>query len=473
MIRQEIKTYDEAVEYLLNIPRFTSKNSMEDTKAFLRRLGSPDKDFRILHVAGTNGKGSVCAYLRYMLEEAGYSTCVFTSPHLVDVRERFLIKGEMVSKERFLEGFLAVYDQIPWNLLEADDAFNETGKLPEGFYHPTFFEYLFFMACLLFKEAKPDYVILETGLGGRLDATNAVSKKELSVITRISLDHVEYLGDTPEAIAGEKAGIIQAGAPVIYLDSAKSVSEVFETKAKELGAIPCPVRSEDFTLLKIQNKNIDFSLRTRYYKDISVSLHTAALYQMENAALAVRALEELDQGRTITARQITEGLGKAFWPGRMEEMAKDVFVDGAHNEDGVRAFLESVASDGFTGERILLFSAVKDKKFDKMLGEIIASRLFGKLSLTPIHSGRATDVSVLLETARKIQDAAGDESVKEPIGVYGSVREALEDLLGKKTAQQRIYVAGSLYLVGEVKANLGVLNNDQFRRGTEEIPSQH
>ncbi|MBR4734071.1 MAG: bifunctional folylpolyglutamate synthase/dihydrofolate synthase [Lachnospiraceae bacterium] len=475
MIRQEIKTYEEAVEYLLNIPRFTKKNSMEDTKAFLGRLGNPDRDLKILHVAGTNGKGSVCAYLRYMLEEAGYAVCSFTSPHLVDVRERFLICGEMVGKEDFLKAFLAIYDLIPWEILAKEDVFNEEGKLPEGFYHPTFFEYLFFMAMLLFREAKPDYCILETGLGGRLDATNSVGKKELSIITRISLDHMEYLGDTVEKIAGEKAGIIAAGTPVIYLDDEKNVSAVFDERAKKLGAKACPTSKNDYALIKFQNKNIDFSLRTRYYKDISVTLHTAALYQMENAALAVRALEELDKGRTLRAEHVTAGLAKCFWPGRMEEIAKDVFVDGAHNEDGVRAFLESVRADGWQGERILLFSAVKDKQFEKMLGKIISSRLFTKVFLTHVDSGRATKTEVLEEvTARLLKESyAGEEEKRLETGTYENVLQALGDLLEKKQAHQRIYIAGSLYLVGEVKASLGVLKNDQFRRRTEEVPSEH
>ena len=442
----------------MNIPRFTKKNSMEDTRAFLKRLGNPDRELKVIHVAGTNGKGSVCAYLRYILEEAGYSVCSFTSPHLVDVRERFLIRGEMVSRERFLEAFQAVYDVIPWELLDNADVFNEEGKLPEGFYHPTFFEYLFFMAMLLFCDAKPDYCILETGLGGRLDATNSVSKKELAVITRISLDHVEYLGDTVEKIAGEKAGIIAKNVPVVYLDDERSVSAVFDETAKKVGAIPCPVSKKDYALSKFQNKNIDFSLRTRYYNDISVILHTAALYQMENAALAVRAVEELDQGRTITADQILAGLGKCFWPGRMEEIAKDVFVDGAHNEDGVRAFLESVAADGWQGERTLLFSAVKDKQFEKMLGEIISARLFKRICLVSIGSARATKVEVLEELTKNwIRKAYGDEAEKPVAFVYQDVPDAMHDLFQKKKDDQRIYVAGSLYLVGEVKANLGVL----------------
>ena len=457
MIKQKIKTYDEAVEYLLNIPRFTKKNSMEDTKAFLGRLGNPDKDLRILHVAGTNGKGSVCAYLRCMCEAAGLTTCVFTSPHLVDVRERFLIRGRMISKKRFLSAFLTVYEQIPWEVLSAEDPFNEAGALPEGFYHPTFFEYLFFMAMVMFREEAPDVCILETGLGGRLDATNAVSRKELAVITRISLDHMEYLGDTTELIAAEKAGIMAKGVPAVYLADDKPVARVLLEAAKKKGAIPCPISKDNYSLTKFRNKIIDFSLHTRYYKDISVTLHTYALYQLENAALAVSALEAWDKGRTITAEHVKAGLAKCFWPGRMEEIAKNVFIDGAHNEDGVRAFLDSVRANWQKKEAILLFSAVKDKQYDKMLGEIISSGLFTELYLVPLHSGRATSLETLKDLAIKLS-----KGTRLKIGTFNEVQDAMKTLLSQKKESQTLYVAGSLYLVGEVKAHLGVLKNDQL-----------
>ena len=175
----------------------------------------------------------------------------------------------------------------------------------------------------------------------------------------------------------------------------------------------------------------------------------------------MRALEELDQGRTITAEHIVSGLAKSFWPGRMEELLPDVFVDGAHNEDGVRAFLESVAADNWQGERILLFSAVKDKQFEKMLGEILMSRLFGRIFLVSIKTSRATKAEVLEETVQNLLAKEYQEKEEKPEhGIYGDVKSAMKDLLTKKQEQQRIYVAGSLYLVGEVKANLGVLKND-------------
>ena len=155
---------------------------------FLKRLGNPEKGQKIIHVAGTNGKGSVCAYMEAVLTAAGYRVMRFTSPHLKDIRERFCICGKMVDKEVFLRSFLTVYNEIFRD-------YEET----EG-YHPSFFEYLFFMAMVMFKEAGGDYWILETGLGGRLDATNAVTEKKLTVITHMGLDHTEYLGDTIEKI---------------------------------------------------------------------------------------------------------------------------------------------------------------------------------------------------------------------------------------------------------------------------------
>ena len=270
MEKRTISTYEEAVDYINEIPRFTTKNTMDDTRAFLHRLGDPDQSMRIIHVAGTNGKGSVCAYMRFILEAAGYRTAVFTSPHLTDIRERFVIDGEMVSEKAFLGAFLRIYD-----LLDA--------KTP----HPTFFEYLFLMAMILFSESRPDFCILETGLGGRLDATNAVSRKELAVITRIGLDHTEYLGDTLEKIAAEKAGILQKGAPVVYWDTCGETTMVFRERAAQLGILAYSVSKKDYTFLNFKKKSIDFFVNTEYYCYINLTLSTVAAYQMENASLAL------------------------------------------------------------------------------------------------------------------------------------------------------------------------------------------
>lgn len=445
VIRQSITTYEQAVAYLLDVPKFTTKNTIEDTKNHLHRLGDPDRKLHIIHVAGTNGKGSVCSYMRYILEAAGYSTAVFTSPHLVDMRERFAIKGEMVSKEAFLEAFLQVYNSLDWATLAQGEG-----------YHPTFFEYLFLMAMLLFATSDVDYCILETGLGGRLDSTNSVGKKELSVITGISLDHVEYLGDSLEKIAGEKAGIMQAGTPVVYIDTEETVSNVFRRRAEELGIPAYAVSKNDYVFLNFQNKSIDFSLHTRYYGCIRLKLRTQARYQMENASLAVRAIEVLDGGRTISEQDIIRGVNDCFWQGRMEEILPDVYVDGAHNEDGVRAFLETVDGDNCCGRRYLLFGVVADKDYPQMLGELLDSGFFEKVAIAHLQTGRSASLESLRQLLEN-KNSVRTEDKEHLICAYtlhDNVDTALREVLAWQEPGDRIYIVGSLYLVGEIKETL-------------------
>lgn len=420
------------MEYLLEVPRFTRKNTPEDTRSFLAGMGQPDKKMNIIHVAGTNGKGSVCAYLRSILEEAGKRVAVFTSPHLVDIRERFVMDGEMVGKEKFLEAFDAVY-----RLLDHDALRQGTG------YHPTFFEYLFFMAMHLFSQEAFDYCILETGLGGRLDATNAVSGKALAVITRIGLDHVEYLGGTVREIAGEKAGIMMEGAPVVFSDVEPEATEVFLRRAAELGVFAFPVSKNDYAFSKFHNKSIDFSVQSQYYGYIRLMLRTIAPYQMENAALAVRAVELLDGGRSVTADMLRTGLKRCCWPGRMEEILPEVFLDGAHNGDGIRAFLDAVRTDGHTGNRRLLFGVVSDKDYGEMLERIITSGLFDGLMLTCLKTGRSVSAEELKDILRKYPGCACD--------IYEDSGTAFHELLARRRDGERIYIAGSLYLAGEIK----------------------
>lgn len=445
MKKKEIVTFEKAVEYLFGIPRFTGKNTMEDTRAFLQKLGNPDQKMKIIHVAGTNGKGSVCAYLRSVLEAAGFSTSVFTSPHLVDVRERFLIRGKIVEKEAFLNAFLTIYEMLDWKELEEGRG-----------YHPSFFEYMFFMGMLLFSENPTDYCILETGLGGRLDATNAVGKKEVSVITRIGFDHMEYLGDTLPEIAGEKAGIIHAGAPVVFWDTDESVRDVFCKRAKELGVSAYAVSKKDYSFLKFQNKSIDFCLHTRYYDYIRLTLHTQARYQMENASLAVRTIEILDGGAHISAEQIARGIEKCLWQGRMEEVLPEVYVDGAHNGDGIRAFVETVSQDGWQGDRTLLFGVVKDKDYTCMLDQLLASGLFCRVVFAPLKTGRRLDTDTVQKTMEKI---IRTRHIQIRFEVYGQVDEAFHILTADREENERIYVAGSLYLVGEVKEVVNTLHS--------------
>ena len=380
-------SYEEAVNYILDVPRFTKKNMPEDTERFFDFLGRPGERAKIVHVAGTNGKGSVCAFVTSVLERAGISTGLFSSPHLVDIRERFRLNGEMISREAFASCLNRVMDSL--ELFRA-----ETGKAE---YHPTFFELLFFMGMLWFSDQKAEAIVLETGMGGRLDATNVVRRPAVCVITRIGLDHMEYLGDTKEKIAAEKAGIIKPRVPVVFWDEDPSVSRVIVEKAKKIDAETIPVSEEEVGFFNFKNKTVDFSMRSGYYEYIRVCLHTPAVYQRQNAALAVRALEVLngklmqepEAAKRITREAIEEGLSAAHWSGRMEEVLPGVLIDGAHNEDGVHAFLESVRHDGCEGRRSLLFSVVSDKRAGRMAEQILESGLFSRIVAAPMKSGRS------------------------------------------------------------------------------------
>lgn len=456
-------TFEEAVAYLKDMPRFTVKKNPADSrdlKWFLKKLGNPEQTLRIIHVAGTNGKGSVCAYMSSILQEAGYRTAMFTSPHLVDMRERFVVNGKMISEEAFLRAFLAVWNGLQKVNSEAEPA--ENGSTQE--FVLNFYEYLFCMALFCFAEEKPDYCIIETGLGGRLDATNYVDNKLLTVITRISLDHVQYLGDTTEKIAAEKAGILRPGVPVVYLDGDADASVVICRKASELGAMQVPVSKKDYTFLGFRKKYIDFSLRSEYYNYISLTLHTIARYQMENAALAVRAVEVLFRSRDTeehgrlhagagcpTAEKIQQGILTCFWQGRMEEVLPEVYVDGAHNDDGIRAFLDTVKQDGCASGRRLLFGVAADKDCRHMIQRVITSGLFEHIAFTHMRTARSASLEEFEELLADYPELH--------FTMYTEVDTALHEELRNRQPGERLYIAGSLYLVGEIKESL---DHDQF-----------
>lgn len=457
-----ITTFEEAVAYLEDMPRFTVKkdpNDNRDLRWFLKQSGNPEQNLKIIHVAGTNGKGSVCAYMRSILEAAGYRTAMFTSPHLVDMRERFVTSGKMISRENFLQTFLTVYEKLQEVNLPSDISEKETAA-PE--FQLNFYEYLFCMALYCFAKEKPDYCIIETGLGGRLDATNYVDNKVLCVITRISLDHVQYLGDTTAKIAAEKAGILRPGVPVVYWDGDMDATKVICRKASELGAPQIPVSKKDYTFLGFQKKYIDFSLRSEYYDYISLILHTIAGYQMENAALAVRAMEVLFSDRKVgtgengrqmqpvpgcpTVAEIQQGIQNCFWQGRMEEVLPEVYVDGAHNDDGIRAFLDTVKQDSCTDGRRLLFGVAADKDCRHMIRRIITSGLFDHIAFTHMHTAR----SVSLEELKVLLA----DYPEHHFTMYTEADTAFRQELRDRQPGERLYVAGSLYLVGEIKESL-------------------
>jgi len=447
----DVKDYETAVSYCLEIPRFTKKNSMESTKAFYEYLGKPGSRSKIVHVAGTNGKGSVCAFLQSICMQMNVRVGMFTSPHLCDITERVRIDGAWINREAFYAIFMQLAEK-----LQAFCAENEAQKE----YHPSFFEWLFFIGMLYFEKEKPDVILLETGLGGRLDATNCIENPVLTIITKIGFDHMEYLGETIEQIAGEKAGILKPGIPVVYLRDKKEADAVIEGKAKTLSCPIISVSKEEVDSIFFRDKRIDFSYKSRYYGYVRFAVCTTAFYQVENALLAVNAAEELfkdldafkkEDGKLINdslrstkgldAEVLQKGIAAMHWEGRMEEVLPGVFLDGAHNEDGIDAFLNSVSRDDCKGKRGLLFSAVSDKQYAKMAGMITDSGLFDVIYTAPIDSARGVEAKELeLVFEGKVDARHAD-----------SPQEALTEMLDDRGVDDYLYVAGSLYLIGQLK----------------------
>ena len=428
--------YTEAVDYIETIPKFTVKHPPEHTRELLSRLGNPQEGIKIIHVAGTNGKGSVCAYLNAMLLAGGKKTGLFTSPHLVRINERFQINGEDVSDEQFLNAFLKV-----------EKAAKEYEAEGEG--HPSYFETLFLMGMLIFKEAGVEYLVMETGLGGRLDATNVVEKPLACIITSISRDHTEYLGDTLEAIAGEKAGIIKAGVPVIYDASQPGPASVIAAKAKEMGSPAWPMEPSFYEMKTQSREGITFTFAYPGGEKAELVIPYVAKYQMMNASLAFYTMHILQDVHDIPKNVLAEGLSKIKWPCRMEMAAPGVIIDGAHNEDGIAQFVSTAGYFAKENEITILFTAVADKHYHEMIGEICESIHPSHVVATQIDGSRVVPAEVLAEDFRK---AGCTDVCAEP-----EIGAAYEKALGKKGSGM-LFCVGSLYLAGELKAYLAKRN---------------
>lgn len=428
--------YTEAVDYIETIPKFTVKHPPEHTRELLSRLGNPQEGIKIIHVAGTNGKGSVCAYLNAMLLAGGKKTGLFTSPHLVRINERFQINGEDVSDEQFLNAFLKV-----------EKAAKEYEAEGEG--HPSYFETLFLMGMLIFKEAGVEYLVMETGLGGRLDATNVVEKPLACIITSISRDHTEYLGDTLEAIAGEKAGIIKAGVPVIYDASQPGPASVIAAKAKEMGSPAWPMVPSFYEMKTQSREGITFTFAYPGGEKAELAIPYVAKYQMMNASLAFYTMHILQDVHDIPKNVLAEGLSKIKWPCRMEMAAPGVIIDGAHNEDGIAQFVSTAGYFAKENEITILFTAVADKHYHEMIGEICEGIHPSHVVATQIDGSRVVPAEVLAEDFRK---AGCTDVCAEP-----EIGAAYEKALGKKGSGM-LFCVGSLYLAGELKAYLAKRN---------------
>ena len=429
--------YEKVVAYIFDIPRFTSKNTLDNTKAFVKMLDCDLNELKIIHVAGTNGKGSVCAYLANVLTATGRKTGLFTSPHLVKVNERFQINNEAVTDEEFLEAFKVVETAI-------------AKLVKEGYFHPTFFETVFGIALILFKWHQVEYVILETGLGGRLDTTNIVESPIATIITSIGYDHISVLGNTLTEIAGEKAGIIKKNVPIIYDGRNQEVAQVIQSRAKDMQAPAYAFQEDMCEILANTHKNIDFLLDTQYDEKTKVSLYGNADYQIVNSSLAIMALEVLNKSHfpkqakgTIKKEEMLSAIFRTRWAGRMEEVLPNVIIDGAHNVQGIKAFNKVVNKLSLDKRCILLFTAVKEKDYEKIIESICKETNFDTIIVTSLNSQRAVNAQELTDVFRKYTET---KLITQPV-----IEEAFETAKDEKGIDGILFCGGSLYLVGAIK----------------------
>ena len=421
-------TYQEAVAYIEEIPKFTEKHSLAYIRDFLKRMGNPGMDRKIIHVAGTNGKGSVCAYMQAVLLEMGRRTGFFTSPHLISINERIVVDREQIDDAEFL----AVFEQVK----ETVD-----GMAADGVSHPSYFEFLFGMAMLAFAQADVEYIILETGLGGRLDATNAVEHPAVAVITSISLDHTAYLGDTVEQIAAEKAGIIKEGVPVIFDGTDPGAAAVIEARAKALHADCRKLGKNAFEIREITRKHIAFSRGSAYDKDELWTIRGCGTYQMMNVSLALAALETVLPEEYVDYEKKKKAVSRVVWKGRMEEIRPGIFLDGAHNPGAVEAFADTLDALGERGP-VILFSAVSDKEYEKMVSILCGRVKTGLYIVTEIKDSRKVPARELGEIFRRYTDSQ--------VLVCREPAEALQEALARRH-DRCICCLGSLYLIGELR----------------------
>ncbi|MGA7350301.1 MAG: folylpolyglutamate synthase/dihydrofolate synthase family protein [Acidobacteriaceae bacterium] len=419
------------------------KFRLEEMRALVEALGHPERRFRSVLIAGTNGKGSTAATLAAILKSAGYRCGLYTSPHLVRVNERIRIDGEAIGDEEFARHYFRVDDC-------AQILVNE-GRLPG---HPSFFEALTATAFEAFADAHVDLAVLEVGMGGRLDATNVVEPL-LSVITDVSLDHMEWLGDTIPLIAREKAGILRRNGVLVTLPQHPQANQAIGEVAAELDVRGVNaaeyVLSAQGTGYRVQGTEP----RNRYSlevmgKTIHVDSPLAGEHQRRNIALAIAAAVELSNhhGYTITPAQIAEGIRQTQWPGRLERMLvagkADVLLDVAHNPAGAWALRAALSSLGFAesahGERVLVFGCMKDKAYQEMAQ--ILFPMFDLVIATPVESPRSASAEDLVAAAQEV----GVRALAARDG-----QEALRRAWVEAPREGLVVVAGSVYLVGEVR----------------------
>lgn len=415
-----MKGYSEALEYLYSLEKLGIVFGLENIKWLLNIIGKPQGVFRAIHIGGTNGKGSVASMLSWMLKLAGYRVGKYTSPHLVSFRERITINEEEITEEEVAELTADMRQEI-----ERED--------PDRPF--TFFDFTTALAFEYFRRRHVDLALVEVGLGGRLDSTNVVQSL-ITVITNVTRDHMDYLGDTITDIAKEKAGIIKDGVPVVT-GAVDGPRRIIEETAGRLGS-PVYVMGRDFSYEKKGDQTMSYAGLSGARDDLFINLKGD--HQFANAAVALCAAELLSSsGYEIGAEHMRRGLAGVTWPGRIEVMREKpaIVVDGAHNIEGISALVQFLTSRFPDRRKILVFGVMRDKEYKKMLALLapladttILTKPGLERALSPVDLGKCVDRGIIME----------------------NVRAALGTAKAMATEGDVIVITGSLYLVGEARA---------------------
>lgn len=421
----------QATAWVFDLQKFGIKFGLSSTLSLLDRLGLSYQEGRYIHIAGTNGKGSVAAMLSAILTRAGYPVGLFTSPHLVSFAERYRLGDREVAPQRLLA------------------LINDVRKAVDEAEPPTFFEFATAMAFLYFLQEGADPIILETGMGGRLDATNIVHPL-VAVITNISRDHQEHLGEGLLAIAGEKAGIIKAGVPLVTFARQKRVLQMFKRRCQELGA-PLYRGGVDFTVRGAPGGHFRYQGLSAGWGGLTLSLQ--GRHQYQNAAVALAVVELLGRaGFKVSEAAVREGLEQTRWPGRLEQVTQDprVLLDGAHNPDAALTLARILKKSRPNGRLILVMGVMADKDVDTILARLLP--LAQQVIFTQPQYFRAATPEDLALRAQPYNL----EILKIP-----RVADAVRRAQSLAKPEDRIVITGSLYTVGEAKEYFEAVSSKQ------------
>ena len=423
---QKINTAQERIhEYL----QFGSKLGLERMRELCSMLGYPEKKLRFIHVAGTNGKGSVCRYIYETLRALGYTAGIFTSPYVGDFRERIEANGEIISEEKL--------EELTDKALDAAEILSKRGD------PPTEFEIVTVIGLMYFAEIAPDFTVLEVGLGGRGDSTNVIEKPLVSIITQIALDHTDRLGDTEEKIAGEKAGIIKEGCPVVS-GATGAAAKVIARKAYEKGSQLTDSSKIKYRISKRSPGGYTFDtvIKGKRYEGIELSM--AGEHQVQNAITALCALDLMHSEGSIrsSGEAIRSGMKAARLSARFDIVSEDplVIFDGAHNPNGARALTKTLKEIIPEGRILFVTSILRDKAAAEMLGEfLLAASDF-------IATASANERSLSAEELAALIREAGGRVIAE----INDPKEAYNKAMDLAREYRAIVLAGSLYMIGEV-----------------------